>query len=363
MNKIASIQVLRAIASIMVLIRHSQSQLSGYEIKYGLEPSFLNSIDPRQLGAAGVDIFFVISGLVMALVTYTPRRGFAEILPFLRKRVVRIIPPYWLWTGILIALLLLLPSAFTSRSFSLRDAFFSLLLIPYTPTPGNTAPLMGLAWTLWYEMYFYLLVAAGLLVPEKIYPWALGGFIFLCTVVLPSPAGPVCELVTNPILWEFFSGFVIGVIFSQGAILSRTPCVIMIGLSVILFILSNVCALPFVRWLSWGVPSVLFVAGLLFFDRASKNLNFPAWLVALGDSSYSLYLSHLLVLAVIGKLFVIIGIDKVVPSDIFIFLCVIGCIAVNEIVFRVTERPLLRLLRNQKSSERTTAICGNATKV
>ena len=110
MNKIASIQVLRAIASIMVLIRHSQSQLSGYEIKYGLEPSFLNSIDPRQLGAAGVDIFFVISGLVMALVTYTPRRGFAEILPFLRKRVVRIIPPYWLWTGILIALLLLLPS-------------------------------------------------------------------------------------------------------------------------------------------------------------------------------------------------------------------------------------------------------------
>lgn len=348
MNKIASIQVLRAIASIMVLIRHSQSQLSGYEIKYGLEPSFLNSIDPRQLGASGVDIFFVISGLVMALVTYSPRRGFAEVLLFLRKRVIRIFPPYWLWTGVLIALLLLLPSAFSSRSFALRDACFSLFLIPYTPTSGNTAPLMGLAWTLWYEMYFYLLVAAGLLVPEKIYPWVLGGFIFLCTVMLPSPSGPVCEVITNPILWEFFSGFVLGIIFSQGVTLSRTLCVIMIGLSVTLFILSNITALPFVRWLSWGAPSVLLVAGLLFFERAKENLIYPAWLVALGDSSYSLYLSHLLVLAIIGKLFVVGGIDKVVPSDIFIFLCVIGCISVNEIVFRFTERPLLRLLRHQK---------------
>lgn len=345
MGKIASIQVLRALASVMVLIRHSQSQLSGYEVKYGLEPSLLNTIDPRQLGASGVDIFFVISGLVMALVTYDIKRSSAEILPFLRKRVTRIFPPYWLWTGILIALLLLLPSAFSSRSFSLRDACYSLFLFPYTPTHGNTAPLMGLAWTLWYEMYFYVLVAAGLIVPGKIFPWVLGGFFFLCTVVLPTPTGPVCEVITNPILWEFFSGFVLGTIFSQGMTLSRALCITMIGLSVTLFLLSNVSALPFIRWISWGVPSVLLVAGLLFYDRVKRHLTYPAWLVALGNSSYSLYLSHLLVLAVIGKLLVIGGIARVVSSDVFILLCVIGCILTNEIIYRLTEKPLLRLLR------------------
>lgn len=355
MKKIDSIQVLRAIASIMVLIRHSQSQLSGYEVKYGLEPSFLNSIDPRQLGASGVDIFFVVSGLVMALVTYSKNRGPAEILPFLRKRVTRIFPLYWLWTGILITLLLLLPSAFSSRSFALRDIFFSLLLIPYTPTQGNTAPLMGLAWTLWYEMYFYFLVAIGFLIPKKVYPWILGGFFFLCTVTLPDTTDSTWQIITNPILWEFFSGFILGIIFLQGVMLSRKLCVTAIALSVCLFILSNACSLPFVRWISWGLPSFLLVAGLLFYDKTKNGVTYPAWLIALGDSSYSLYLSHLLVLAVIGKILVIVGIARIVSSDVFIFLCVVGCIFTNEIIFRFTERPLLRLLHLSKSLERSAA--------
>ena len=82
---IHSIQYLRAVAALMVVFHHLIIQIDVYE-------AVLHSI---SVGAAGVDVFFVISGFVIWFVTYGKEVSAGE---FFAKRVIRVVPIYWLIT-------------------------------------------------------------------------------------------------------------------------------------------------------------------------------------------------------------------------------------------------------------------------
>jgi exopolysaccharide production protein ExoZ len=115
---------------------------------------------PFTIGAAGVDIFFVISGFVMWVISAShdtpPHR-------FMANRLRRIIPLYWIATIGLATLAALTPTHLPSVKPSLDHALLSLLFIPHYNADGRIWPLLVPGWTLNYEMFFYALFTIALL--------------------------------------------------------------------------------------------------------------------------------------------------------------------------------------------------------
>ena len=101
-KQVLSIQYFRAAAALMVVAHHGHQKLPWLIERY-----------PYKLGEAGVDIFFVISGFVMVYITNNSRVGCFD---FLRDRVTRIVPLYWLATMTLAALVIVRPSAINDSS-------------------------------------------------------------------------------------------------------------------------------------------------------------------------------------------------------------------------------------------------------
>jgi len=204
-----SIQALRAIAAIAVVFCHAQGHLIGFQKKYGLGDAWLNLVDPFRVGQCGVDIFFVISGFIMALVTNDMHKRKGAIEDFAQKRLVRIFPPYWIWTFVMLFLLFFFPQFFSIRTFALKEAVLSLLLIPYSPSSANTSPVLSVGWTLSYEMYFYALVCVGLLFSRKQFIAGMGIFFLITTAIFPQKHGPISNLTANTLLWEFYAGMLL----------------------------------------------------------------------------------------------------------------------------------------------------------
>jgi len=109
-----SIQYLRGVAALFVVFYHCfvQVQRLGYA---GPVPQFF---------ASGVDIFFVISGFIMWCTTCDGKVGTLE---FWTRRVIRIVPLYWLVTTSYVAILLINPGWMQSAKFDLYHVVASYL--------------------------------------------------------------------------------------------------------------------------------------------------------------------------------------------------------------------------------------------
>src|SRR5689334_18462264 len=90
-TQIPSLQILRFIAAFMVVLFHLGS---GVAVEYGLSGNVFG------IGASGVDIFFILSGFVIAYTT-DPERGIGY---FALRRLARVVPLYWVLTTLLIVI-------------------------------------------------------------------------------------------------------------------------------------------------------------------------------------------------------------------------------------------------------------------
>ena len=97
-----------------------------------------------------------------------------------------------------------------------------------------------------------------------------------------------------------------------------------------------------VRIIKWGIPGAFVVVGALLIER-NKIVGIPSLLVSLGNSSYSLYLSHIFTISVIGKLWM-----ALVGSmyGIFIVIATVGSIIVGHLSYVILEKPVTSLLSN-----------------
>src|SRR5229473_1548571 len=147
---IRPIQYLRAIAALMVVWHHSLIQV----------PGVAQFIALPEFGPSGVDIFFVISGFIMLVITAGKEVTPAE---FIRQRVIRVVPLYWLTTLLMLGCAVVVPTAFKTLQFSPAAVAKSLLFVPYDSLsfPGHAWPVLVPGWTLNYEMFFYGLFAAS----------------------------------------------------------------------------------------------------------------------------------------------------------------------------------------------------------
>jgi len=335
------LQVLRGLAALMIVFLH----LGVAEGRYGDLQGF-RFLDGFKIGAAGVDIFFVISGLVMILVTWNRS---ASPGVFLRHRLTRIYPNYWIYFLLVTLVWLIQPNWVNSSLAGTPDFLASFFLVP---TRGF--PVVNVAWTLEFEIFFYL-VFTGLLTLKSEGMGARIALVMAGLVLIGQTAEPqtvFLERITHPLILEFAVGAWLGSLI-LGKHLNWTPWTILLGvLSLVAYQLGFSVAAwlglpdPFQRVVDFGIPAVLLVMGVISLDL-KWEIHYPVLFTRLGDASYTLYLSHVLVISALGRIWQKFELNHVMPNMIFLLILLTACAGYALLAFRWIEKPLLIFLRNK----------------
>jgi exopolysaccharide production protein ExoZ len=337
---LTSIQCLRGIAALLVVLSHA---LQSSRVAFHGQFSALNGLfHLREFGTIGVDIFFVISGFIMVYVNHEAFGKPRAPIDFLARRIIRICPLYWLLTGLMVLLLFFTPRAFNTLTFQPVHVVESLLFIPTMNSAGEYVPVLVVGWTLSYEMYFYFLFA--ILLPTSLrWSLVLTGALFILTTLIGywrPPEGPVSHAMFSPILLEFVFGECLAFWLLRGQVLAPRAAVTLVMLVLAIFI-AQIVAGPLVdnHLLDRGLPSAALVFALVCLEHHGR-LRFPAWLKAIGDESYSLYLSHVITMAVLSKLWVALHVTRWLPVDAWILLAVVFAVFCARGLYQRLERPM-----------------------
>ncbi|MEQ9824196.1 MAG: acyltransferase [Puniceicoccaceae bacterium] len=284
-----SIQLLRAIAAIMVVVFHANS----------LVAEKIPSHKFSNTGAAGVDLFFVISGFVMV---YSCRNLFAQrgaFSGFLLKRAIRILPTYYLFTTLTLCILIFLPHLYENMELRIHRVIASYALILTEDSLNIPGTIVGVGWTLAFEAWFYLNFAWILCFSRR---WMLPLLLMVFLIGTAShwwlPSIPAFWIVaSNPLVFEFLFGCVIALAFQQNIVISPAISVLCIVVGSIALAVAGQYAwvvyfLDTDRIWAFGIPSALIVAGTTNLEQHCSKFRIPFPVLLLGDSSYSLYLSH-----------------------------------------------------------------------
>jgi exopolysaccharide production protein ExoZ len=262
-----SVQVLRCLAACSVVVLHTY-----YRAHHGTRPAF-------ELGAAGVDLFFVISGFIMATIAKRPT--------FLFDRVWRIYP---LW------LIAVLPWLWLERH-GLNWSTLAASLTLWPTYDKFTWPALDVGWTLSFEMLFYCAVAASMRIGVRI-PLVLFG---LCLAGGILTDAPIFDYLGSPMIFEFLFGVII-------AQLPKNEKWALPILSVALLLLLTLSPqgvstkgiatnadTAWMRILFWGIPCAMLFYATVTYERVFKS---RAWdiPVLLGNASFSIYLFHTLII-------------------------------------------------------------------
>jgi exopolysaccharide production protein ExoZ len=208
MRDVRTIQYLRGIAAISIVLYHSHLQLMRFGYT-GWWPDFLKS---------GVDVFFVISGFIMWITTcdkhYSPKQ-------FVQNRLIRIVPLYWVFTSFTVGVMLLFPSSMQSGVFDLSHVVKSYLFIPaLNPGTGEMMPVIPPGWTLNYEMLFYCVFAMVLTLQIR-YRAAAAVLALVGVSMLRfwfPWEGTIGHFYTSPLILEFGLGVLVGVCWGRRAV-------------------------------------------------------------------------------------------------------------------------------------------------
>src|SRR3569833_1234402 len=228
-QRLDGLQMLRFFAAFAVLLEHVMHEA----LSFGIAPdSLISRLEPVDFGV-GVDVFFVISGFIMLHISADKfgRPGAAS--DFLLRRIVRLVPLYWLFTLAMLAAMLLVPGQLAHTRLDPAHILASFGFIPWRDSTGLAHPILGLGWTLNYEMYFYAVFALMLLVPLRAGGWTIAGlFVALALAHLAVPASQVqAYFWTDPIILEFLFGIGLALLLRRGVVLPgwMAPVLVVLG--------------------------------------------------------------------------------------------------------------------------------------
>ena len=333
-SRFENIQVLRGIAVMMVVLFHIHALESQYFHAITLMPDFFD------VGTAGVDIFFVVSGFIMIEVTRGKFQQPVEIFRFIYNRIARIYPIYWFYSLLLLLVFFIHPAWINHLQADHHLSMVrSFLLIPQ-----ETLPLLTVSWTLIHEMYFYVVMTGLLLLPEKFLLQLLGLWALFVMVshFLGTAHSATLLLMTHPLTIEFIAGCLIAKFHAQGKKLSAW-CVFVLGIITFLgvgyahFLPSDVRG-GWPRIILFGTPSVLLVYGGVLLEH--HKILISTLLRKLGNASYSIYLSHLFVLSVLGRMYAVVVISNPIVHMAALILELIVVMVVGWLSFHYLENPL-----------------------
>jgi exopolysaccharide production protein ExoZ len=286
--KIHFLQALRAIAAWLVVADHAL-----LDVTHG---------DPRNpatpvawtMGSIGVYVFFVISGFIMVQISWDDfgRRGAAA--NFLRRRIIRIVPLYWLAT--IAAFAFHKVSATHGANAGWSELLRSMFFIPYRDAEDGWTPVLAQGWTLNYEMFFYVIFTTAIAFPRQIAVPAIASALVIFTLVgSVLPEGVLAYLSSPIVLW-----FVMG-----------------IGLAVL--------------WRLYGFHEPTWLA------RPAR------FFAAFGDASYSTYLVHGVALTMLLRIWIKVA---ETPSVWFVLAGLATATLAGLGIHVALERPIPRVATN-----------------
>lgn len=333
-NIIYSVQILRGIAAMLVVLHHAFLQIS-----------FRDNGNVFGVGQMGVDIFFVISGIVVYITAI--RVDWTE---FIKRRIVRIVPLYWFFMTLKIVFISIFNSVNIINYKYIVYVMCSFFFIPCRREDGGVFPLVTAGWTLNFEMYFYLISAVSLAIFQvrqfrTAATFAIAfGIILGCFVGSTHPQSelPAAVLLLSPISLEFLAGIWIGSVWVSRPIAGtmndnhRNWAVLVFGAGVFSVFFAPTPELPDIyRFIYWGLPAIAIVGASVMTENRINYRRFKLPLF-LGDASYAIYLAHTAVLPFADKFFA--RLDRPVAGLLLFTISILfGCM-----VHIFIEKPLVK---------------------
>ncbi|WP_197325609.1 acyltransferase family protein [Ralstonia solanacearum] len=291
-----SIQALRGFAALYVVIFHSGLALAHADLP---ALAWLTTHVIKR-GHVGVDVFFVISGFIIAWVAILGPKGPEPPGAFLVKRAFRLGPPYWLMSVLHSAWLNPVPAGVLLASLA------------FLPQANADAPYFGypalyVGWSLNYEAFFYLLCALGLALFGRRALWLVALALFTTTVIVPfwhsgvvlgdpealyAWATPLQAMAANPLVLEFLLGAGLAWLYAEHRhrlTPARARLLLIVGATA--FVASVIGPVPKFDLVLRGLPAGALLAGLVAMEHCGA-LRVPRVAVWLGELSYALYLVH-----------------------------------------------------------------------
>ncbi|MEY2925976.1 MAG: hypothetical protein RL367_453 [Pseudomonadota bacterium] len=342
--QLASLQYLRGGAAMLVVLYHALIQCNHVFLTPGEALPII--------GRSGVDIFFVLSGFVMWVSTagriMTPGS-------FFKRRLVRIAPLYWAATLAAAGVALVKPQLLRSTLLEPAHLFASLFFIPWlnpaAVPSGNTeriVPLIVPGWTLNFEMLFYALFAIALVLAPRYRLMTITTLVIVTFLVAGAlaPFGDIPDFYSSSIIFEFFFGVLIATIRSGIPRHRRSFFVCHLALAFLALLVCDMNAGPTPRVVVLGLP-----AAVIVFCASQMERERPVgdnWLLKLaGDASYSIYLTHIFVMAGLRVALLNWGVTHLPPIGIAAFLAAALALsaAIGALVYQWFELPVMRLVR------------------
>ncbi|MEZ9768236.1 acyltransferase family protein [Vibrio breoganii] len=339
-NKIENVQILRGVAVLLVLVYHLKAVNDKYFSSISL-PNFF------EMGSGGVDLFFVISGFIIIYITRNGISGNKGAIHFLLKRAVRVYPVYWVYSLSVLIVYLVQPSLVNSSQGGEVDLIRSFLLIPH-----DTLPLLMVGWSLSYEIYFYILIFLAMLLfswDKYKYYFAIISLLVWGRVILSGGEGDVSEsFFLSLFIIEFVLGAFLGFLYVEHANgkISVTIVVLIIYLISAIVLIYNLYpyASNFKRVIYYGIPSFILLFYALFFKSIVPTL-IGIVLRYIGNWSYSIYLSHILVINVVGLLSKYLLPTDILYNYVTLFSMFVFSILLGMVSYELLERRMCNFIQ------------------
>lgn len=343
MNKIKTIHYLRGIAALLVVCFHIREYINGVYAQQNLGDLLFLS------GASGVDLFFIISGFIIAMST---DKKHETTRTFIIKRIFRIYPVFIVSLMIFISI---------NNVFPLNEIIRSALLLH--KNYGASAPfydynILYPAWTLTYEIYFYLVFVISLAIykrhavviaslmlaaPVLFFQFYFNGAISIAAdtninVDMPF-LGPLIKLMASPMMFEFIYGMVLYKIYNQMVKYKNVNITI-----ISVFLTGTYVCMFFSGYrfgygpVNFGLWALILLVGCLLYERFNSVADYKV-LNTLGDYSYSMYLSHAFIISFFQKnsdMIPIYSMGNGVTKMAFTILCVV---LVSYLLYNFVEKP------------------------
>lgn len=334
-SKLESIQAGRSLAAWSVVLGHALAYAGVIGGPALADLSARNWFTPT-VGQSGVDVFFVISGIIMVVVIARMEGrsgGLRLALGFLWRRAVRIFPLYWVVMPVAVAV-------DVTHSFE-WERFWSPILLIHQPDG------FPVAWSLVFETRFYLLLTPALFFTGKTRRRLLSAaFALIAFAVALQSLGIMDQpMFGDTILLEFVLGGLVGALVVRGVGAFRN---LAIGLGLCGFVAGTLAFSPIVgadivtwRFLGFGLSAALVFYGLAA-KEARRELTMPALIVRDGDQSYSLYLWHWVVITAAYFTWPL-AFYGASGASLFLVLTVTLSWLAARLSYRLIETPILRL--------------------
>jgi len=334
-KSISGLQVARGIAALLIVLFHTDLNLKLYIGQNELF-GFWN------FGLIGVDFFFVLSGFIIYWVYSSDKRKEKSIFLYIKKRIIRIYPPYLIITFALLVAYNVFPTF--SNSGRNISVLASLFLIP----SESFSPALIVSWTLMHELLFYFVFITFLISTKyfRIVSFLWAGLILVLN--LSSSLLVKNILYLNPYNLEFLFGIIAAIIVKKQ---KSSLLHLIFGFSIlILFVCihngdfgKNIYFNGLFTRVVLGTCFMLIITGLYSIE---SKVRYSKALIFFGTASYSIFLIHSPIISILIRLAAMINSKMDIHPVVIFLIIIVFCILSGITFFLLIEKSIHKFFDN-----------------